>query len=365
MKRIAAQVWHWLLGASALLCGAIAAASTGLAVLPAVKGQGPLTVLYPTQAPAAELRRGPFTVQVAPDAPPAGGNHRLIVISHGSGGSVWPHFDLARTLVAAGFTVAMPLHAGDNFEDMRDVGPVSWARRPQEVSQAIDRVAADLRFTPLQLDLRRVGMYGMSAGGLTALVLAGGRWSPAQLARHCDAHIEQDFHACVGLSLELSGGALDGAKIALARRVIRVRLGDDAAWRQWQEPRIAAVMAAVPMAAPFDMESLARPRVPFALLRAEHDAWLRPRWHSDAVHAACAARCPVWVDMRDGGHGSTLSPAPTGLGGQLARLLSDPSGFDRSTLPAVFERISDYFTEQLGAVRMARSSAQAQAQALP
>ncbi|MDA7414840.1 dienelactone hydrolase [Xenophilus arseniciresistens] len=348
-----------LLGLAALLGGLGAQATTGLIVLPATEGRGPLTVVYPTQAPAQTLQRGPFTLRATPDAPPAGGNHRLVVLSHGSGGSVWPHFDLAQTLVAAGFTVAMPLHAGDNFENTGDVGPVSWARRPQEVSQAIDRVAADLRFAPLQLDLRRVGMYGMSAGGLTALVLAGGRWSPAQLARHCEAHIEQDFAACVGLSMELSGGPLDGARIALARRVIHARLGDDTAWREWQEPRIAAVVAAVPMAAPFDMASLARPRVPFALVRAEHDAWLRPRWHSDAVHAACAARCPILVDMRDGGHGSTLSPAAPGLSGQLARLLADPPGFDRSTLPAVFERISDYFTEQLGAVRMARGGTDA------
>ncbi|WP_225781779.1 dienelactone hydrolase [Xenophilus sp. Marseille-Q4582] len=352
-----------LLGLAALLGGlgaGAACAATGLMVLPATEGSGPLTLAYPTQAPAQTLQRGPFTLQAVPDAPPAGGNHRLVVLSHGSGGSVWTQFDLAQTLVAAGFTVAMPLHAGDNFEDLRDAGPVSWARRPQEVSQAIDRVAAASapggRLAPLQLDLRRVGMYGMSAGGLTALVLAGGRWSPARLARHCGAHIAQDFAACVGLSMELTGGPLDGGKLALARRVIRARLGEDTAWRSWDEPRIAAVVAAVPMAATFDLDSLARPRVPFALVRAEHDAWLAPRFHSDAVHAACAARCPVLVDLREGGHGSTLSPPVPGLSGHLARLLDDPPGFDRGSLPAVFERIRDYFVEQLSAVRTAQSA---------
>lgn len=356
-----------LFGLAALLSGlgaGAAGATTGLIVLPAAEDSGPLTVAYPTQAPATALQRGPFTLQATPDARPAGGNHRLIVLSHGSGGSVWTQFDLAQTLVAAGFTVAMPLHAGDHFEDMRDVGPVSWGRRPQEVSRAIDRVTAESapggRLEPLQLDLRRVGMYGMSAGGLTALVLAGGRWSPAQLARHCEAHIAQDFPACVGLSMELTGGPLDAGKIALARRAVRARLGEDTAWRSWNEPRIAAVVAAVPMAATFDLDSLARPRVPFALVRAEHDAWLAPRFHSDAVHAACAARCPVLVDLREGGHGSTLSPPVPGLSGPLARLLADPPGFDRGSLPAVFERLRDYFVEQLSAVRTAQSEQSAQ-----
>ena len=44
-------------------------------------------------------------------------------------------------------------------------------------SRAIDVVSHDARFAPL-LALDRVGMYGMSAGGHTALSLAGGRWSP-------------------------------------------------------------------------------------------------------------------------------------------------------------------------------------------
>jgi predicted dienelactone hydrolase len=35
----------------------------------------------------------------------------------------------------------------------------------------------------------------MSAGGHTALSFAGGRWSPAQLRRHCEAHLAEDFQA--------------------------------------------------------------------------------------------------------------------------------------------------------------------------
>ena len=42
------------------------------------------------------------------------------------------------------------------------------------------------------ISLDKVGMYGMSAGGHTALSLAGGRWSPSLLKAHCEAHIAED-----------------------------------------------------------------------------------------------------------------------------------------------------------------------------
>lgn len=335
----------------AMVSAAAASAATGMAFLPSQAGE-PVTVLYPTQAVPAPLQRGPFTLQVAVDAAPAGGNGRLVVLSHGSGGSVWPHFDLGQALVAAGFTVAMPLHAGDNFKDSSDAGPVSWERRPQEVSQAIDTVAGQARpggrLAPLQLDLQRVGAYGMSAGGITVLALAGARWSPARFAQHCKVHMAEDFPACVGLAAELSGGASDGVKIAVARRVIGARFGSDSAWRSWQEPRIAAVVASVPVAAPIDMDSLAVPRVPLGLVRAGQDAWLAPRWHSDAVLAACGAHCTLVADMAQAGHGSILSPMVTELSGREARLLRDPPGFDRGTLAQVHAAITAFFVKNLG-----------------
>jgi predicted dienelactone hydrolase len=117
---------------------------------------------------------------------PARGNGRLIVMSHGSGGSPWVHSDLARTLVDMGFVVAVPEHRGDNVKDHSTPGPESWRRRPAEVSRAIDAVAQDSRFKPL-LALDKVGVYGMSAGGHTALSLAGGRWSPAHFKERVSA----------------------------------------------------------------------------------------------------------------------------------------------------------------------------------
>jgi predicted dienelactone hydrolase len=100
-----------------------AQASVGLDVLPGQGDEGPVTVFYPSQAASAPLKRGSFTLDLAWQAAPVAGNHRLVVLSHGSGGSPWPQADLASALAQAGYVVALPEHRGDNWHDHRRVGP--------------------------------------------------------------------------------------------------------------------------------------------------------------------------------------------------------------------------------------------------
>jgi len=321
-----------------------AEAHVGLTEIAGTDGEGVVTVYYPSTDEAKIGRRGPFTFEFAWQGAPARGNGRLIVMSHGSGGSPWVHANLAQTLVADGFVVAMPEHRGDNYKDPGTPGPESWKRRPAEVSHAIDVVSRDARFGPL-LAPDKVGMYGMSAGGHTALTLTGGRWSPARFTQHCESHIAEDFQTCVGLVTRLRGGFLDGAKTTIALWVIRSRFSD-ATWQTHTDPRIAAIVAGVPLAADFDMASLAAPRVPLALVTARQDKWLIPRFHSDAVLAACAA-CERLADFATGGHGALLSPLPPGLSGLVGDLLNDPPGFDRAELPTVDRKISSFFRKLL------------------
>lgn len=335
---------RWLLAAALALVASAADASVGVTEIAATDVDGPVTVFYPSDGEARPLRRGPFSLPAALDGVPAKGNGRLVVISHGSGGAPWVHADLARTLVEAGFTVAFPEHRGDNYKDLSAVGPASWKRRPQEVTRAIDAVGRDPRFARL-LALDKVGMFGMSAGGHTALTLAGGRWSPSRLAEHCQAHIAEDFQACVGLTTRLDGGALDGMKKAVALWVIRVKLNDPA-WYTHGDPRIAAVVAGVPFAADFDAASLASPRVPLGIVTARQDRWLVPRFHSDAIVAPCAG-CERIADLANGGHGALLSPLPPDLSGLLADLLKDPPGFDRAALPELHAKIAAFFRKHL------------------
>lgn len=331
---------------AALLVGLVGPgqAAVGLTTLPATAEDGPVTIYYPTSAPPRDVRRGSLQLMLAPDAPPSVGNRRLVVVSHGSGGSPWVHADLARALVDAGFVVALPEHRDDNHRHDGRPGPDSWKLRPAEVSRAIDAVGRDPRFGP-HLALDRVGLYGMSAGGHTALSLAGGRWSPGNFKRHCEAHIAEDFNTCVGLITRQTGGVFDPLKRAVALAVIRARFDDDQ-WQVHSDARIAAIVAAVPAAADFDMASLAAPPVPLALVTAGQDRWLTPRFHAERVLAACAG-CVHLAELPTAGHGAYLSPLPPGLSGLVGDLLNDPPGFDRASLKAVDQGIVGFFGQRL------------------
>jgi predicted dienelactone hydrolase len=333
-----------LLSLSLWLTAGTAQAAVGLSEIAASANDGPVTVFYPSNGPQQPLRRGPFTLSVAWQGPPVRGNGRLVVISHGSGAAPWVQADLARALVEAGFMVALPRHRENNHLDDSSPGPPSWQRRPAEVSRTIDAIGADARFAPL-LALDKVGMYGMSAGGHTALVMAGGRWSKATLMRHCEAHIAEDFHACAGPTTRLDGGWLDGAKQAVVLWFIRNKW-DDEQWHAHHDPRIAAVVAGVPFAADFDMSSLATPRAPLALITARKDVWLVPRFNSDAVLKACAG-CERLADFATGGHGALLSPLPPAAAGLLGELINDPPGFDRAETAVVERRVVNYCARHL------------------
>ena len=322
-----------------------AEAAVGVMEILGKDGDGPITVFYPSTSDAQTLTRGPFTFQMAWQGVPVRGNGRLIIVSHGSGGSPWVHADLARTLVDDGFVVAMPEHRGDNVKDQSAVGPESWRRRPVEVSHAIDVVGGDPRFKPL-LAVDKVGAYGVSAGGHTALSLAGGRWSRAHLREHCEAHIREDFQGCVGLATRLTGSFLDGTRQTVALWVIRYKLRDTT-WQSHTDLRIVASVAGVPFAADFDMASLAAPRVRLGLVTARLDRWLVPRFHSDAVLRACRS-CERVADIADGGHGALLSPLPPGLTGLLGELINDPPGFNRAAVvPSVDRKIAVFFRKHL------------------
>jgi len=256
------------------------------------------------------------------------------------------HVDLARTLVDNGFVVVMPEHRGDNYKDFSHPGPDSWKLRPAEVSQAIDQAVQDPLLGAVTSN-DKVGMYGGSAGGHTALTLAGGQWSPGRFRDHCEAHITEDFSSCVGFITRLNGDWLDGLKKQAALTVIRYRFSDNNLYSH-QDRRIQAIVAAVPFAADFDLSTLATPTVPLGLFLAGRDINQIPRFHGQAVQRICKT-CITLADLPQAGHGVMLSPLPPlGAADSIAsHLLSDPPGFERSQLPALHQKVADFFKQHL------------------
>jgi predicted dienelactone hydrolase len=343
----------WLASIALVLCSLANAQSAvdaaprlGFMQLPQLDGAA-TAVFYPSGGAEVPVKQGPFSFSWVPDGAPVKGNGRLVVISHGSGGSPWVHVDLARALVRRGFTVAIPLHKGDNYLDPSEPGPVSWRKRPLEISEAIDRVARHPALAS-QLSLDSVGVFGGSAGGHTALSLAGGEWSDERFKAHCDKNIKQDFSSCVGFVMQLKGDALDPLKIWAARHVIDWRFSDTTVHR-YRDPRITAVVSMVPFAADFFPDSLATPAVHLGVVIARKDVNQVPYFHVEKILTACAPRCEVVMDLPEAGHGAMLSPMPPLERGSIGeRLLGDPSAFNRDQeIAALNSRIGDFFVRKL------------------
>lgn len=109
----------------------------------------------------------------------------LIIISHGTGGSSDGHVDTAQALANAGFVVAALTHPGDNYRDNSYVGlGKNLSSRPPHVSRVIDYMLTTWP-THQPIDPARIGVFGFSAGGFTALALAGGRPNFDLTAEHC------------------------------------------------------------------------------------------------------------------------------------------------------------------------------------
>jgi predicted dienelactone hydrolase len=290
----------------------------------------PVTLTYPTAAASQPTVLGPFTIDVAMNAPVRPGRHPLVVISHGNGGSAIADFALAAAFAKAGFVVAQPLHRGDNFRDTSKAGPDAWRTRPVEVTQVIDALARSPQWSG-SVDTTRVGVHGMSAGGVTALSLAGAQWNMLNLVRHCNQFVTEDPAFCFNGATQPEQRAVRQASFDRARNVPTVFLpsdlkalhggrtptADNADPRP--DPRVASVTLAVPVGVVFTAESLARIRVPVGVVSASDDLVLLPRFHSSYVLQHCKA-CRSLIDLPSAGHFDVLWPWPPEIAREVAAL---------------------------------------------
>jgi predicted dienelactone hydrolase len=168
----------------ALACFALAPSASAL-------GQAgvPAAPAVPVQQAAVE-DPGHAPIRVAIWSPVSGTGLPLVVISHGTGGGPISHIDTAQALAKAGYVVVAPMHRGDNFQDDGAVGTPEWlAGRSRDVSKTIDFMFARWNGRA-RLRPGRVGLFGMSAGGTTALIAAGGVPDLRTVTKQCAAQPE-------------------------------------------------------------------------------------------------------------------------------------------------------------------------------
>src|SRR5262249_38828568 len=142
-------------------------------------------IWYPSAASASLQPLGLFQQTVAPKGALSGDRLPLVLISHGVGGSLASHYDTALALAQAGFVVAAVTHTGDNSQDQSYVGNRrDLIDRPRQIRRVLDFILGTWP-EHSRLDPTRIGIFGFSLGGFTALVTIGGIPDLSRIPQFC------------------------------------------------------------------------------------------------------------------------------------------------------------------------------------
>lgn len=271
----------------------------------------PVGIWYPTTAEPKAVWLGSFFAKLASNASVQGEQLPLLLISHGTGGGIVSHADLAMSLAAAGFVVAAPMHH-DNYLDSSSVGSSDYIYgRSQQLRQTLDFM---LQQWPAhdQLDAKRIAAYGFSIGAFTVLTSAGAKPDLAGVRSYCANHNE---FACD--LLKDSKSYLLNAQFNESRTVQK-------------DPRIAAIVLAAPGLA-FTMQSsaaLADVTVPVQIWQGDKDVTVPFSSNAQPLVAALGERAELQL-VPNAVHLSFL--APCGLL-KLSPICADPADVDRAAL---------------------------------
>ena len=287
-------------------------------------------IWYPSNVQTAVHPVGLLSQDVALDGPVAGQELPLILISHGTRGSLSSHLDTANALARAGFVVVAITHIGDNAQDQSYVGNrVDLIDRPRQVQVALDWVLSSWPGR-MNLNPRRIGIFGFSLGGFTSLVLIGGTPELNRMAQLCDANPNAPECAFIksahGDQLTSSGGT-----------------------PPWvHDARIKAAVIAAPAAGylfgPGDLREVS---VPMQMWRAENDTQAPDAWNGAIVRDNLKAHPDVHrVEGVD--HFVFLAPCSEALAEAAPQICQDPPGFDRAAFHRAFNQsVVDFFTTKL------------------
>ncbi len=241
-----------------------------------------------------------------------------MIFSHGTGGWAFNSYDSAIALAEAGFVVAALTHNGDNNKDQSDAfSPRNFANRPRQASRVIDYMLESWSGHAV-IDPSRVGIFGHSAGGATALIAIGGKADWREVLAFCKAHPE-DWGCRNGRQRAPSDAAPDATITVISS----------------PDPRIkAAVVAAPAIAVAFGPAGLADVTVPVQLWVASQDAIV-----TDAnIVRSLLATAPDYHEAEHAGHFAFLAPCSALLAASVPEICTDRDGFDRAKFLREFQQ---------------------------
>jgi predicted dienelactone hydrolase len=289
-------------------------------------------IWYPSNAQPALRTLGLIRQTVAADGKVSGDRLPLVLISHGTAGGLTSHYDTALALAGAGFVVAAPTHSGDNYADQSYAGNrLDLIDRPRQMAVVLDWVLNSWSARG-SVDPRRIGIFGFSLGGFTALVLAGGTpelWRMRQLCSERPRAPE-----CLFVR-QRHGDQLDAGS-------------GDPAWRH--DMRIKAAVVAAPAAAYlFGPGDLKHVLIPIQLWRAENDESAPDAWNSALVRQELPGSVEEHM-VAGAGHFVFLAPCNSGLAAVASSICVDAPGFDRTAFHRDFnESVVQFFVKDLQA----------------
>lgn len=320
---------HIIAGLILLLC-AVRVQAAGFQTME-IPGPGTkpisLAIWYPSLAPTQARTMGTFSQDVASNGAIEGGELPLVIISHGNGGYKYSHLDTALDLANAGFVVVALTHPGDNYADQSQATEV--LERPQHIVSTLDFMLQNWqqrnRIAP-----HRVGIFGFSSGGFTALVNIGGTPNMAKVFSHCAAHPKH--YACTLVDRDGAGSdqAPKAASDSMHDRRIR-----------------AAVIAAPALGFTFDAAALKKVGIPVQLWRAEDDMIVPHPWYAEQVRISLP-REPEYHVVAQAGHFDFLAPCSEKLAALASQICASDKAFDRSAFHRHFNAsVIAYFKKYL------------------
>jgi predicted dienelactone hydrolase len=289
----------------------------------------PMAVVYPTHVSSASVRFGPFEMELSIGGVFAEGIFPLVIISHGSGGSSLGHRSIAFALVKRGFIVAMPLHPEDNYKDNSAEGTVkNWVNRPLHIKSSIDTLLSNADLST-SIDSTKIAVVGHSAGGYTALAIAGGVANTGHLIERCKSDPQLTEPFC-GLVKD--------------HKMISVEIENK------RDERVKAIVLMAPVGILFSSEdSLAQVSIPTLLLRAEKDNELTEPHESEVIARNFRDKNDLtYQTIENAGHYSFITPFPGAIKSDLGMVAEDPAGFDRVAFHQTLgTKIADYLERVL------------------
>lgn len=276
------------------------------AIDPVTKAPLPVGVFYPATGPATSFALGDQAIPAGRDLPVAGSAHPLVAISHGHGGTMWGHHDLAEALARHGYVVVVVEHVGDSARDGSGAGSdrVMYGRAYQ-LSAAIDGAIAAL---PGAIDPARIGVAGFSLGGYTALLAVGAKPDFERLGPYCARHPE-DHEVC---------------EIRELRREL-------ATVTPTVDRRVRAAFVMAPVGIFFSPATLRGVTAPVFLTWGSEDRVLLPDENAKLVAAGLRTLAGT-REIAGAGHFVYLAPCGPALAKQLPMLCVDAPGIDRAAI---------------------------------